>query len=118
MAGEGGWMDHLQQLHTASQDLDRLAHQAQAGDPASRGQLVEGMGHWVQLVQGFVDRCPAGPARTSYEAATQELEGALHTLNHSEQPDEVTRLGQELEGIVERWSQALTGVLAEVLKPR
>jgi len=109
-------MDPLKQLHSASQDLDRLAHQALAGDQASRGQLVEGMGQWVLLVQGFVDRCPAGPVRETYDLATRELEGALHTLEHSADKAEVDRLGQELSGIVDRWSTALTSLLAEVLK--
>ena len=109
-------MDPLKQLHTASHDLDRLAHQALAGDQASRGQLVEGMGQWVLLVQGFVDRCPSGPVREGYDAATAELETALHTLEHSSDKDEVERLGQERSGIVDRWSGALTALLGEVLK--
>ena len=109
-------MDHLKELHSASQDLDRLAHQALAGDQASRGQLVEGMGQWVQLVQGFVDRCPDGPAHQAYDQATRDLETALVTLAHSQDSAEVDRLGQELSGIVERWSQALTVVLGEVIK--
>ena len=111
-------MDHLKDLQTASQDLDRLAHQALAGDSASRGQLVQGMGEWVQLVQGFVDRCPDGPPRQTYLAATADLEQALLTLAQSADSAEVERLGQELSGIVERWSQALTGVLAVVVKGR
>ena len=109
-------MDSLKQLHNASQDLSSLAQEALAGDSASRGQLVEGMGQWVQLVQGFVDRCPPGPVRENYDAATAELEAALHTLEHSEDKEEVARLGQELAGIVDRWSGALTALLAEVLK--
>lgn len=109
-------MDPLKQLHTASQDLESLAHQALAGDQASRGQLVEGMGQWVLLVQGFVDRCPPGPVREAYDAATAELETALHTLEHSQDAAEVNRLGQDMSAIVERWSTALTGLLAEVLK--
>lgn len=109
-------MDPLKQLHTASQDLSSLAQEALAGDQASRGQLVEGMGQWVQLVQGFVDRCPPGPVAESYEAATGELETALHTLEHSSDKAEVERLGQELSGIVDRWSGALTALLGEVLK--
>jgi hypothetical protein len=109
-------MEGLRELQRVSIEMDQLARRAGEERSSELGaQLVQVVGRWVGLVEGFVKYCPEGEKLQAHQKATRGLEHLLQKLDELKDADEIRKLEREFPPAVDIWSIALTDVIQLVL---
>ncbi len=116
MAAKKELMEALHELHRVSVEMDQLTSRAEGERTSEMGaELVRVVGRWVGLVEGFVQYCPPGEKLVNYQQATRGLEDILQGLDGLNDVDEIRGQERRVQPAVDRWSEALTEVINEVL---